>query len=295
MASPFVTQLPPQLIEKLREDLLGQGFSLGKAPHTVFQAKKPGVSCTLYQSGKLVVQGKGAAEFVEFYLEPELLGTFTFTHKTSGVDTTPRIGVDESGKGDFFGSLCVAAVYGSSEAIQRLAEMGVCDSKKITDKKVRPLAREIASFCPYALVRLSPERYNTLYRQFGNLNTLLGWGHATAIAELMEKTGCEKVIIDQFANERVVEKALQKKGVAPDLTQRHRGEDDLVVAAASVLARAAFLKEMERLGKAFGTELPKGASSKVIQVGRTLFAQHGVEIFPKVAKMHFKTLDAIVR
>jgi ribonuclease HIII len=285
----FVTTIDLKLADKLREDLLSQGFTLSTPPYTLFAAKKPGVSCTLYTSGKLTVQGKNREEFLSFYLEPEILQSLAFTHPEIALDLTPHIGVDEAGKGDFFGPLCIAGVYADAEGIKKLLELGVRDSKRIGDKTILSLATKIRSFFPHSIVRLFPQKYNELYQRFGNLNRLLAWGHATVIEELVQQTSCHEVIIDQFGSESLVETALERKKITVSLTQRHQGEADLVVAAASILARAAFLEGLRDLGKTQGVELPKGAAQIVVDVGRSLVARHGSAVLQTVAKVHFKT------
>ncbi len=290
----FVTNIDLALAEKLRTDLLDQGFELSTPPYTIFSAKKQGVSCTLYTSGKLTVQGKQKEEFISFYLEPEILQELAFTHPKGKLDLTPRIGIDEAGKGDFFGPLCVAGVYADEAGIQKLAELGVRDSKTMQDKAIIAMASRIRSHFPHSIIRLYPLKYNELYEKFKNLNHLLAWGHATAIEELVQNTGCRNVIIDQFASEHVVENALKRKSLEVELAQRHRGEEDLVVAAASILARAAFVDGIDQLGKMIEITLPKGASSIVIRVGKQIVAKHGQEILKKLGKLHFKTRSEIL-
>jgi ribonuclease HIII len=292
----FVTNIDLGLAGKLKGDLQEQDFELTKPPYTLFSAKKKGISCTLYESGKLVVQGKNKDEFIEFYLEPNILQSFTYSYGAidTEVDTTGRIGIDESGKGDFFGPLCIAGVYASGTEIMRLQELGVRDSKAMTEKTILTLAKKIRAEFSYHVVKINPAKYNELYSNFSNLNKLLAWGHATAIEALVEKTSCDNVIIDQFASEHVVINALKRKNIDINLTQRHRGEEDVVVAAASILAREAFVYGIKSLSEQCGIELAKGASKKTIAAGREYVRTHGREQLPKVAKMHFKTLDAIV-
>lgn len=296
MSTPacFVATIDMSLADKLREDLAAQGFEFTAPQYTVFSAQKKGVSCTLYTSGKLTVQGKDKDEFIGFYLEPEILGTLSYTYPEVGVDLTTHIGIDEAGKGDFFGPLCIAGVQAGEEQIKEMLKIGVKDSKRMTDKSVLALAKKIRDGFQHSIVRLPPPKYNELYKSFGNLNRLLAWGHATAIEELVKKTGCKKVIIDQFASEHLVENALKRKNIEIDLTQRHRAESDPVVAAASILARAAFLEGLERLGMPLSFTLPKGASQQVLEAGRKLVAKHGPEILGSVAKLHFKTKDIIL-
>lgn len=290
----FVTKIDLALAGKLKEDLLDQGFELSTPPYTIFSGKKQGVSCTLYTSGKLMVQGKGKEEFIAFYLEPEILKNLSYTHPHAELDLTPRIGIDEAGKGDFFGPLCIAGVYADEAGVEKLRELGVRDSKTMQDKVIIALASKIRSHFPHSIIRIHPLKYNELYEKFKNLNHLLAWGHATAIEELVQNTGCRKVIIDQFASEHVVENALRRKALEVELTQRHRGEEDLVVAAASILARAAFVEGIDQLGKMIETTLPKGASSIVVAAAKKIVAKHGKDILKKLGKLHFKTLADIL-
>lgn len=298
MATPssYVTTLDLKLADKLRNGLLEQGFEISVQPHTLFCAKKTGVSCTLYQSGKLVVQGKDKGPFIEFYLEPEILQTFDFTHpQQETIDASGRIGIDESGKGDFFGPLCVAGVFAEGKAIAELKALGVKDSKALTDATIIKIGKKIRANYAHHIVKINPAKYNELYKQFGNLNTLLAWGHATTIENLVLATQCHNVIIDQFAAEHVVLTALKRKRLEVALAQRHRGEEDLVVAAASILARQTFVEGLEFLGREFNLELPKGASNRTVAVGKALVRKYGPEVLSRVGKMHFKTLDAILQ
>lgn len=291
----YVVQFDLHLAEKLREDLESSGgFSFSKPPYTIFQAKKSGLSCTLYESGKLVVQGKGTKEFVEFYLEPELLHSFTFGYEMQKQDLRPHIGVDESGKGDFFGPLCIAGVYADESTIPELSKLGVKDSKKLQDSTIRKLAKELKQKYIYHVVCINPKRYNELYASFGNLNSLLGWGHATVIDNLLEKTSCNLVVIDKFANESVVERAVSRKKKEVQIIQKTGGESDLVVAAASILARAAFVEGLDSLEKLVDHKLPKGANSKIVDIGKELVKKHGDSILATVGKMHFKTAQEIL-
>lgn len=283
----FVATIDAKLAPKLQKELEEQGFTISHPPYTCFSAQKKGVSCTLYSSGKLTVQGKDKADFIQFYLEPEVLHSLPFSNPT--FDETTRIGIDEAGKGDFFGPLCIAGVFATKEHLQELIKIGVRDSKTMEDSRILTLSRQIKSLCPHAIVRLVPPRYNDLYKKFRNLNRLLAWGHATAIEELVTRTQCTRVIIDQFADESVVLAALKQKNLDLELLQRHKAESDPVVAAASILARAAFVEGIDMLSEQVGMTLPKGAASPVLIAGKKLVARYGKEILHSVAKEHFKT------
>jgi ribonuclease HIII len=294
MGKPYVTKITAEQGMQILKDLESKGFEISPRPpaYAVFSARSKGISCTFYESGKFLVQGKEMDEFIEFYLEPEVLQTFSYGQKAD-LDYVGRIGIDESGKGDFFGPLCIAGAYAEGDQIDRLADLGVCDSKALKDDKAISLAAKIRKTCAWHVVRINPERYNVLYTQFKNLNRLLAWGHATVIENLVQKTNCRRVLIDQFANESVVESALKQKNLQVDLTQRHRAEEDLVVAAASILARDAFLQGLNSLSEQWKVKLPKGASKQVIAQGKSFVLQHSFEDLRFVCKEHFKTLDAL--
>ena len=282
-----------KLKDQLREDLIDQEFTLTKPAYTFLTEKKKGISCTLYTSGKLLIQGKEMDGFIRFYIEPQILQAFTYSNPEP-TDTSERIGVDEAGKGDFFGPLCIAAVYADKEKIQALLALGIRDSKTLSDPAVIALSSKIKAICPHALVILKPKTYNQLYARFQNLNRLLAWGHATAIAELVQKTHCKQVIIDQFAHERVILDAIKQKKLDLELTQRHRAESDLVVAASSILARDAFLQGLYNLRLFYKIQLPKGASQEVIRIGKAFCVKYSSSLLEEVAKLHFKTLQEIL-
>jgi ribonuclease HIII len=292
---PYVTTIDLKWADKLIHDLQEREFTITTPPHTRFSAKKKGLTCTLYTSGKLVIQGKESAEFIEFYLEPEILGTFEFRHPLAHVELIPHIGIDESGKGDFFGPLCVAGVFVRAEDFAPLKACGVKDSKTLSDASIRKIGAKIKKQCLYHIVKINPPKYNQIYADFKNLNRLLAWGHATTIEQLVQHSGCQTVIIDQFADESVVEQALKRKKLQVQLSQRHRAEEDLAVAAASILARLAFIEALDQLSEALGLTLPKGSSALTIQVGKEIVSRWGEEKLKEICKQHFKTLDAILQ
>ncbi len=287
----YVCVLEQPNIKVLKEYLARRGYSFSKVPYTHFSASKEKLTVTMYLKGKLVVQGKRAGDFVEFYLEPELLKNITISGgKKVAVDYgESRIGVDESGKGDYFGPLVVAGVYSDTKDIEKLGEMGVKDSKKITDKRAEVLARQIMGKHLFTTVVIGPEKYNELMEKMGNLNSLLAWAHARTIENLLSKVRCTKVVVDQFANKRLVQNALMKKGKEIRLEQRHKAESDLVVAAASILARAEFLRRLKQIGDETGIPLPKGASKKVDETAARILQEKGEAVLKKISKFHFKT------
>ncbi len=205
------------------------------------------------------------------------------------------IGVDESGKGDYFGPLVIAAVCVDEETAGMLRASGVRDSKTLSDRTIAELAKEIERLCRTTVVAIGPARYNELYDKFRNLNRLLGWGHARAIENLLE-AGCPatRAISDQFGDERFITSALMQKGQTIQLTQRPRAEEDVAVAAASIMARAEFVKRLDRLSDDAGLVLPKGASNLVDAAGKRLVRAKGKEALSVFAKMHFKTTAKVL-
>lgn len=205
-----------------------------------------------------------------------------------------RIGIDESGKGDYFGPLVIAAVFVDATTQGELALMQVRDSKKISDGRILELAPDIKTICPHSLIAIGPQKYNELYAKIKNLNRLLAWGHAKALENLLDRVSCERAISDQFGDERLILNALQEKGRRIILEQRTKAESDLAVAAASIVARAEFLIRLKRLSEEVGTTLPKGASPSVELAGKMIVKKHGRERLGSVAKLHFKTTKAVL-
>ena len=205
-----------------------------------------------------------------------------------------RIGIDESGKGDYFGPLVIAAVFVTPALEQDLALMQVRDSKKISDGRILELAPDIRLLCPHSLVAIGPQRYNELYAKIKNLNRLLAWGHARALENLLQQVECDLAIADQFGDERLILNALQEKGKQIRLVQRTKAESDLAVAAASILARAEFLQRLDRLSQELNTTLPKGASPAVELAGRMVVKKYGRDRLGTVAKLHFETTEQVL-
>ena len=204
-----------------------------------------------------------------------------------------RIGTDESGKGDYFGPLVVAAVHATKEEERLLTEMGVKDSKKLSDRKTLELEPKIRSACRHNVVKINPPKYNTLRAKLGNLNLLLAWAHARAIENLLGGVKCSLVISDQFGDEKYLRQKLMREGRRVKLVQKPRAESDIAVAAASVIARATFLRSLEAMSKSYGIRFPKGAT-EVEHAAKMFVNAYGVERLQEVAKIHFKTTGRVV-
>lgn len=211
------------------------------------------------------------------------------------VSTLSRIGIDESGKGDYFGPLVIAAVFVSPVMQRDLLRMQVRDSKKISDGRIMAMAPDIRLLCPHSTVSIGPQRYNTLYLKIKNLNRLLAWGHARALENLLQQVDCDLAIADQFGDQQLILDALQEKGKHIRLVQRTQAEADLAVAAASILARAKYLQRLSKLSQELDIGLPKGASPAVELAGRMVIKKYGQDRLHTVAKLHFKTTKRILR
>lgn len=205
-----------------------------------------------------------------------------------------RIGTDESGKGDFFGPLVVAAFFMPEGAEGVLRELGVKDSKRTSDARCRAIAEALKKAYVHSVVAVGPEKYNELYGKLRNLNRLLAWAHARAIENILERVPAGKAVTDQFGDEKFVRNALLKKGRAIELVQMPRAEEDPAVAAASILARAEFLTRLHSLSREIGADLPKGASAQVEEAAVKLVRAKGPAILDKVAKTHFKTTARVL-
>lgn len=206
-----------------------------------------------------------------------------------------RIGIDESGKGDYFGPLVIAAVLVTPADEPDLRLMQVRDSKRISDGRILEMAPDIRQVCRHSVVAIGPQRYNELYAKIKNLNRLLAWGHARALENILEHSDCPLAISDQFGDERFILNALLEKGKKIQLIQRPKAEEDLAVAAASILARAEFLIRLKRLSEEIGVSLPKGASQAVELAARVVVNKFGRGRLEGIAKLHFKTTQSVLQ
>lgn len=296
----YTTKLNPEQAAVLQRLVQSEGYEPKTVPYARFAGVKKDHNVTFYESGKLVVQGKGTRDFVEFLLEPLVLQEAKLGYEVvlNPELVAPRIGVDESGKGDFFGPLCVAGVYVNEAILESWKDVGIRDSKSISsDKRMLELADVIAHTpgCVQTVVPIGNEAYNRLHSKSGSVNRVLAWGHARVIENLMQQKDRMRpppvrAISDQFDKDKAtVANALMILGKQIELVQRHKAEEDMAVAAASILARAEYVRRMARMGKDYGMPFPKGASAAVEAAGKEFVARHGAEALPKVAKMHFRT------
>lgn len=296
----YTVKLTPEQASRLEAIVRDGTFELRDVPYARFSGVRKDFNVTFYESGKLVVQGKGTREFVEFVLEPQVLqeARLGYEEELKPDLLVPRLGVDESGKGDFFGPLCIAGVYVNADVIRSWKDSGIRDSKSIgSDAQIAKMAKVIRETpgCVTTVVPIGNEAYNRMHKSNGSVNRVLAWGHARVIENLMMQQhrmvpAPVRAISDQFAQDKeTVGRALMNLGRSIELVQRHRAEEDIAVAAASILARDEFVQRLKRLETEYGVSLPKGASGAVESAAKEFVKRHGPDALPKVAKMHFRT------
>ncbi|HEY5653908.1 MAG TPA: ribonuclease HIII [Pontiella sp.] len=296
----FSYKLNEKQQQELQRLLVSSKYTPENVPHTQIAVSIPDCRINLYKSGKLLVQGKAAQEWITFTLETEVLKEAKLGYEDLHDPEAfkPHMGIDESGKGDFFGPLVIASAYVDERLVEKLQEMGVRDSKRISSDKValnmaRDIRKLLGDRC--ALITIGPRSYNRMYSKIRNVNKMLAWGHARAIENLLEKVpNCPRALSDKFGPTHQIEQALMEKGQKIKLDQRTKAESDPAVAAASILARAGFIYALQKMGKQYGIEVPKGASDKVRREAEKLVADKGPGILLDTAKCHFQTTDKVL-
>lgn len=298
--SNVVLVLDPGKVDHLRDTLETWGLEFEDRPHAHFLARDEDATIVAYESGKLVVGGQEAERMARHLTARDDLGVSPRPSPEDpswmeAVGFQARIGTDEAGKGDYFGPLVVAGVrLEDEEAEEALAEFGGGESKTVSDPEVRAMASAIRDRVPTEVVRLDPPKYNELYGEIGGQNRLLAWAHARCFEDLLAEGDVDLLVTDEFAHPSVLEGALMERGSQVELAQEPRGERDAAIAAASVVARAHFLRGLAELEAEWGVDLPKGASQGVEEAARAFVAEHGEASLPEVAKVHFQTTDRVL-
>lgn len=279
--------------DKIKELFVSKNASFDVIQYSVWRAKTSSFQATYYTSGKFLIQGKEVDNIAQEI--DEILGLKSVIEQSTLIECEEEkyIGTDESGKGDFFGPLVVAGVQVDNNNKQKFIDLGIKDSKKLDDKKILLLANQIKAHSVHSVVVMTPVKYNELYNKFNNLNKLLAWGHARTIENILEKSPCNYALADKFGDESLIKNALMQKGKSIILNQMVRAEADIAVAAASVLARAEFVKRMQDLENKYELPLSKGASAKVVEQAKDFVKTYTFERLNEVAKMHFKTVNEL--
>ena len=282
-------------LNNLKKFFENDNCTFNEQQYAFFKAVSKDYSASFYNSGKLVIQGKEISAVVK-----RLCGEFKIDfeiseEKKNEITEKNYIGIDESGKGDFFGPLIIAGVAVNDGLKKLFTDFGIKDSKKLNDETILKLATKIQKEAKWSIVTINPQKYNELYNSFKNLNKLLAWGHARAIENVLEKAPeCTLALSDKFAkDDSVIENALLTKGRNIKLIQRTKGEEDIAVAAASVLARAEFVSKMKYISNNYKLDFPKGASDKVIDCAKAYIKMYGKNRLNEVAKLHFKTMKEL--
>lgn len=296
----YTIKLDDRQMETLRGILESRGWRPFEVAYTRFAFKGDDCNVSAYTSGKVVIAGKGTEDFVRFTLEAEVTGQVKL-----GYDEVlhpdwyeAHAGLDESGKGDFFGPVIAATVIAPAEAIREWVKAGVRDSKTIADSKILELDKRIQG-TPGVTVKTcfcGMPKYNELMARPGaNLNRLLAWQHATALSQALQVHWVPWGLLDQFTDQPLTQRELARKGVANfELRMRTKAEEDPVVAAASVVARAEFVRQMKLLSDEFGDKLQKGASAKVKEQAAKIVERFGAKALGNFAKLHFRTAYEVV-
>lgn len=289
MSNTLVLKLSPKEQASLKASLERGTFDHRSVPYAAFSVKGEGVTATQYKSGKLVVQGKGTEMFVARYLDKQVPAAPKPSPKLGPVDTYVT-GSDETGKGDYFGPLVVVAVRVSPEDRAKLEDSPVTDSKKLTDEACARMAPALMDRFEHAIARLDPPEYNVVHAREKNLNPMLADLHAQALREIVQDG--DRVVVDRFANEKLV--ASRMKGLDIELIQTPRAESlEPAVAAASVIARHTFVEALAELSASYAVELRKGAGSPTDKAARAFVKLHGFDELENVAKLHFKNTQKI--
>jgi len=284
----LVVQVSKVERERLVERLALGTFEHRGVPHAQLSVKGEGVVATLYDSGKLVVQGENPSLFAERFLG-RLPDDAPASDPQASEEDRTTVGSDECGKGDYFGPLVVAAVRLEPGDSRKLRDSGVRDSKTMSDETALRLGGALRGTYAHAVARLDPAEYNATHRRPGDLNAMLADLHARAIRELV-RPGI-RVVIDQFASEKLMRDRLADLQIT--LQQHPRAEAVPAVAAASVIAREEFLLALRDLSERFGVDLHKGAGEPVDRAARRFVALHGRESLIHVAKLHFKNTQRV--
>jgi ribonuclease HIII len=282
-----------KLADRMEQTIGGGVWFPYEVAYSLFAFKGEQVNVVGYKSGKLVIAGKKTEDFVRDILEAEITGDprlgYDEVHHPEWFEL--HAGCDESGKGDLFGPLVTACVVADASMVRQWIEAGVCDSKKITDNSILKLDQVIRGtknvVIASAFARMP--KYNELYRKHGsNINKLLAWYHGRSLNEALDQRAAPWGLLDQFTKQKLVD-AYVKQRKDFNLVSRTKAESDPVVAAASIVARAIYVREMKRMSNAMGQELLKGASAQVLQQAKQIFESQGVSGLASHAKMHFKT------
>lgn len=307
--SSYTFELNNEQQELLLGLMVNGNFRKREVPYSLYSIEGNKFNATLYAKEKhgkrkLCVQGSGARDFVEFQLEPTGIVPVSLGYEQilNPELFSAHAGSDESGKGDYFGPLVVCCAYTDEKLSEEMIKLGVKDCKQMSDKAVLTVGaalRQLLGPTGYAVVKLGPAAYNRLYAKIKNINRMLAWAHGTAIEELLEKrTSCNRVVVDQFApTEATILRALKERGKKAKVEQRHKAESDIAVAAASVIARELFMRDIQKMSEELpeGVTVPMGSSDpRVRSLAEEMVRANGPVWLMNHCKAHFQTTDKVL-
>mgnify|MGYP000195165734 FL=1 len=272
-----------------------------KIPYAIFQAQEEDTVITLYESGKAMFQGTSAD------VDAAMWGTVLDNTKEKQEEQKKKdqkyhncssVGSDEVGTGDYFGPIVVTAAYVKKEDVEKLEKLGVGDSKKITDDKIKKITPELIKIVKYRSMILTNKEYNEKYTKDINMNKIKAILHNKVLYQLMteEKPNIEYIVVDEFAREnRYYEYLNGIPNIQRNITFMTKAEDkNLAVASASIISRYIFLKEFDKLSDSIHIPLPKGAGRDVDEIGEEIVEKYGEEKLQEIAKVNFKNTDRIL-
>jgi ribonuclease HIII len=265
----FSKDLAPLLEKKLTE----LGFQKEENSNVIFSYKGEGLKVVFYPTGTLLIQGKGNKEALAEKLVEDL------------TVETDYIGTDEAGKGDLFGPLVVCGFVLTQKNLKEVLKLGVRDSKSVPLETLEQIAETLVSLKSHRCITIMPETYNKIYRDFQNLNKLLSFAHANVIDGLYLKAGLKKAVVDKFMAASYIDCYVN----APvEIKEETKAERYPAVAAASILARYIYLKQLKELSKIVGLTLPAGSGNEAKAVFQELRSKFDTKVLKKIAKLHFR-------
>ena len=272
-----------------------------KIPYAIFQAQEEDTVITLYESGKAMFQGTSAD------VDAAMWGTVQQNTKENQEEEKKKnakyhncssVGSDEVGTGDYFGPIVVTAAYVKKEDVERLEKLGVGDSKKITDDKIKKITPELIKIVKYRSMIVTNKEYNEKYTKELNMNKIKAILHNKVLYQLIneEKPNIDYIVVDEFAREnRYYEYLNGIPNIQRNITFMTKAEDkNLAVASASIISRYIFLKEFDKLSDSIHIPLPKGAGHDVDKIGEEIVEKYGEEKLQEIAKVNFKNTDRIL-
>ena len=290
--SSYTLKLSSEQMDKLGHALKSRGWGIRTVQYARYAFDGELVKVVVYESGKLVVQGRKTEDFVANILEPEVTGEFLLGYEEVNNPEwfEPHAGLDESGKGDLFGPVVTACVIADGEMVRAWMEAGIRDSKTITDGAILKMAKQIKG-TKGAVIKVAYTnmvKYNELYLKFdSNLNKFLAWLHGRSLNSALEEKKPVWGLLDQFTKQPLVQKYVEDLDF--ELRMRTKAEEDPVVAAASIIARATWLEQMKKLSELAGGKLPKGSGVQAKEKATSLYQQLGEARMKEFCKLHFKT------